>query len=237
MMQLIKLEYKRNPIHSYIVSFVILSIVILGLSYFFALVSHIKPEEAKVNAAITTYAYVFNMINLISLVSFSVFSSVLFSKYIIEEYKGDSFFLLSLYPVSRKKVFFSKVILCVTLTLLFSITSQLFVYLFFMLTESIMPIMENDVFTWQLLISVLPNITLVALQAVLVGLIAMRIGFINRSLPTTIISSVIISIIFCNIVTIGNATILNFVTIIFYIIILFTIIKQSEQVDGMELKE
>ena len=64
---------------------------------------------------------------------------MLFSKFIIEEYKGDSLFLLSLYPVSRRKVFFSKIILCMALTLLFSITSQFFVYLIFMLTESITP--------------------------------------------------------------------------------------------------
>ena len=237
MMQLIKLECKKNRIRSYILSFSILSITILGLSYFFALVSHFKPEEANVNSVITTYDYVFNMINLISLTSFSIFSSVLFSKFIIEEYKGDSLFLLFLYPVSRKKVFFSKIILCVSLTLLFSIASQTFVYLFFMFTESIVPIMNNDVFTWSLLISVLPSIFLVGLQSVLVGLIAMQIGFIKRSLPTTIISSVIISVIFCNVLTIGNATILNFVTITLYITIFITIIKQSKQIAVMELGE
>jgi len=177
------------------------------------------------------------MINLISLTSFSVFSSVLFSKFIIEEYKGDSLFLLFLYPVNRKKVFFSKIILCVSLTLLFSIASQTFVYLFFMFTESIVPIMNNDVFTWSLLISVLPSIFLVGLQSALVGLIAMQIGFIKRSLPTTIISSVIISVIFCNVLTIGNATILNFVTITLYITIFITIIKQSKQIAVMELGE
>ena len=72
MLQLIKLECKRNKIRSYILIVAILSIAILGLSYFFALVAHIKPEEAKVNAAITTYEYVFNMVHLISLASFSL---------------------------------------------------------------------------------------------------------------------------------------------------------------------
>lgn len=104
-----------------------------------------------------------------------------------------------------------------------------------MFTESIAPIMNNDIFTWNLMISVLPNILFVSLQSVLVGLIAMRIGFTNRSLPTTIISSVIISVIFCNILTIGNSTILNFVTITLYIIIFFIIIQQSKQIDLMEL--
>ena len=236
MLQLIKLECKRNQIYSYILIVAILSITILGLSYFFALVAHIKPEEAKVNAAITTYAYVFNMVHLISLAGFSIFSAVLFSRFIIEEYKGDSLFLLSLYPVSRRKLFFSKVILCVVLTLVFSITSQLFVYIIFMLTESVVPIMTNDVFTWTLLTSVLPNIFFVGIQSVLVGLIAMRIGFINRSLPTTIISSVIISVVFCNILTIGNATILNFVTITLYLLIFITLIKQSRQINHMELE-
>lgn len=236
MLQLIKLECKRNEIRSYILVAIVLSIAILGLCYFFALVAYIKPEEAQVNTAITTYGYVFNMVHLISLASFSVFSAVLFSKFIIEEYKGDSLFLLSLYPVSRRKVFFSKIILCMALTLLFSITSQFFVYLIFMLTESITPIMTNDVFKWELLISLLPNIFLVGLQSVLVGAIAMRIGFINRSLPTTIISSVIISVVFCNILTIGNATVLNFVTIALYTIMFIVIINQSNKVDSMELE-
>jgi ABC-type transport system involved in multi-copper enzyme maturation permease subunit len=177
------------------------------------------------------------MVHLISLASFSIFSSVLFSKFVIEEYKEDSLYLLFSYPLSRKKVFLSKIILCISLTLLFSIASQAFAYLVFMFTESIVPIMNNDVFTWNLLIAALPNIFIVGLQSVLVGLIAMQIGFIKRSLPTTIVSAVVISVIFCNILTIGSFAILNIITIVFYIILFNTITIQARYIDTLELGE
>lgn len=234
MFKLIKLELKRINLKPFLIGFGATAAMILLFTYFFAFVALAKPEEAAANQAITTYSYVFQMTSLITLVSFSIFASVLFSKFIIEEYKGDAVFLLFTYPVSRSKILIAKITLCASLIFVSTILSQLCVYGIFLSTEKFMPIM-NDQITTSMLMNISISTITIATQCSVIGIIAMHIGFIKKSLATTIVSSVAISMIFCNILTLTQPAVLMVITFIIICCLPFTIAKQIKNINKMQL--
>lgn len=197
MLKLIRLELKRNNIRGYVVASCISCAVLLMFIYF---VSYVAQVESGVHETqFQNYANIFRFTGTISLIIFSIMSAVMYSRLIIDEYSGKKAALLFSYPVSRKKTLLAKLLLVFVFTSMSMLICTAIPYIVFSITESVVPIVVQDTMTSEIFIDTL-NILVVAIFAVGgIGIAAMRVGFIKKSVPTTMIVAFVLS------ATYGNA--------------------------------
>lgn len=199
MLNLIKLELKKNNIRIYLFSAVIITVVMLGFLYLFAAIPFIEPNSSE-SVAFSSYSDVMGLTALLNMVAFCVLSAVMYSRFIIGEYTGKQAILLFSYPVSRKKVFLSKIILISMFTLVGLIVSNMIIFVIFAMTESVFSLVK-DTLTLELMIQILLKTVSMAVLATGLGIIAMGIGFSRKSVPVTIVSAVILCSLISNVGT------------------------------------
>ncbi|MCX2829697.1 ABC transporter permease [Bacillus pseudomycoides] len=183
MLNLIQLEIGKNKINTFILANVISSIGLLAFIYFVAFVAQQTNEIQFQN-----YANIHKFTILMGMIVFSTISSVMYTRFIIEEYKGKQMTLLFSYPVNRKKVLLVKLLIVSSFTTVAMIICSAIPIIIFSLTEKISPIVP-DTLSQEDIFSTLLMIVITAFITSMVALIAMRIGFIKKSVPITIISS------------------------------------------------
>lgn len=111
--------------------------------------------------------------------------------------------LLFSYPINRKIILLSKIAVVVVFSTVSMMISNIPPIVIFSITESISPIV-NDTLSLELLFSIIKTIIILSISMNGIALIAMRIGFINKSIPSTIITALVLCAIF------GNAVIGSF---------------------------
>lgn len=197
MLKLMKLELQRINLRTYFLSTIVFGVVLTAFTYFVAYVAQVEQETQFM-----TYGNIFRFTGAISIIMFSILSATMYSRFIIREYSGKRLALLFSYPVNRKRIFLAKVII----VFLFVFLSMLFCtgipFIIFMVSESFTQIV-SDTMTGNVLTEVCRTtaISLVAVNAI--GLISMRIGFIKKSVSTTLISAFILSGVYGNIAISG----------------------------------
>ena len=77
------------------------------------------------------------------------------------------------------------------------------VFLIFGITENFIHFVGNN-FTVSIISNIVENTILMSAIAATIGVIAVGIGFIKKSVPTTIISAVLLASLMCNIVVNAN---------------------------------
>ena len=102
MKTLMTLEMKKNNVKPYLLGALGITIAMFGFLYLFA---GVEEEE------LSTYADVIMIVTILNMASYCILSAVMFSRFVIEEYKGKRAILLFSYPVNRVKVLFAKVLL------------------------------------------------------------------------------------------------------------------------------
>lgn len=223
MIDLIKLELKKNNIHTYIHSVLIITAIMLIFLYMFAIIPYIEPNSAEA-ALFENYLSIFGIVMLINMVAFAVLSSVMYSKFVIDEYIGRSAILLFSYPISRKKVFLAKIIFVSVFIIIGLSVSNIIIFFIFSISETVYPLVK-DTLTLELLIS---NILVCALQAVIaagVGTISMAIGFYRKSVPITIVSAVILCSLISNVAsTTGTSLLIVRITVIIVVLISIVVV-------------
>ncbi|EMY5507322.1 ABC transporter permease [Bacillus sp. FSL L8-0642] len=183
MFNIIQLEIRKNKINTFILASVISSIGLLAFIYFIAFVAQQTNEVQFQN-----YTNIYKFTTLMGMIVFSCISSVMYTRFIIEEYKGKQMTLLFSYPINRKKVLFAKLLIVLVFTTVSMIICTAIPIIIFSLTEKISPIVP-DTLSQQDIFSTLLMIVITAFITSMVALIAMRIGFIKKSVPITIISA------------------------------------------------
>lgn len=232
MIKLIKLELQRINLRPYFISSAIFGIVLLAFTYFVAYVAQVEQD-----VQFMTYENIFQFTGAISILFFGVSSATMYAKLIIGECSGKRLALLFSYPVGRKKIFAAKVLI----VFLFVVLSMLFCTLLpiciFTATESFYPIV-SDTMTSDVLIQTL-NTLLVSLVVVsAIGLLAMRIGFIKKSVSVTLISAFILSGIYGNIAvgSLGNIVVSLPILGISSFAILAVFVTLSHKINHMEVE-
>ncbi len=232
MIELIKLELQRINLRPYLISSTISGIVLLVFTYFIAYVAQVEQEVQFMN-----YENIFLFTGAMSILIFGVLSATMYEKLIIEEYYGKRLALLFSYPVGRKKAFSAKisiVFLFVVLSMLLCTILPIFV---FTATESFTPIV-SDTMTSDILTKAVVTIvvSLVAVNAI--GLLAMRIGFIKKSVPATLISAFILSGIYGNISikSAGNYVFSLLIIGVSLLAILAVFVTLSHKINHMEVE-
>ncbi|MDM5249184.1 ABC transporter permease [Lysinibacillus sp. G4S2] len=198
MYKLMKLELRRNNLNTYMKISMIGCLFLIGFIYFVAVVAQVENEPD-----FQKYSNIFLFTSIMSMFFFSILSATMFSRFVIEEYKGKKMILLFSYPVNRKKILLSKIAVVVVFSTASMIISNIPPIVIFSITETFSPIV-NDTLSSELLFSVIKTIIILSIGMNGISLIAMRIGFINKSVPSTIVSALLLCALF------GNAVIGSF---------------------------
>ena len=145
--------------------------------------------------------------------------------------------LFSSYPVGRKKIFSAKILIVFLFIVLSMLLCTMLPIFVFSVTESFAPIV-SDTMTSDILIKAVGTmvVSLVAVSAI--GLLAMRIGFINKSVPATLISAFILSGFYGNIAigSAGNFVISLLIIGVSLLVILAVFVTLSHKIDHMEVE-
>lgn len=184
MLNLIKLELRKNKITGnvlggFIATFVIMAFIIL-MSY--------DPSEKP----FASYEELFFFTDTFVSMVFIVFASVLVSKLIIDEYKNKSVTVLFMYPIQRKKLLVAKLTIVVLFTFGFGIIARTLIvsgyYLYNHYAHFIPGSLTND-FLLKEGIQFIVN----SAMASCIGLVPLYFGMRRHSVPATIVSAVILA--------------------------------------------
>lgn len=236
MKTLIRLELKKNKLNTYIMGGIIITIIMLGFLFLFAYAPLIEPSDKDMEI-FSGYNNLIPLFGVFSMAVFCVMSSVMYSKFVIEDYSGKRPILLFSYPVSRKKIILSKLSVVSGVTIISMIVSNLLVFMTFGITENFIHLVGKD-FTLFIMLKVVENTLIMSLIAASIGIVAVGIGFIKKSIPTTIVSAVLIVSLMCNIVinaSLSRVTMYVLTTVMIFVGIVFSIFL-IKKVNVMEVE-
>ncbi|AEA18212.1 MULTISPECIES: ABC transporter permease [Bacillus] len=186
MLHLMKLELKKFKLGWYVKRAIIANIVILALMIFVSIIAQVEGD-----AEIRNPETILLMASTIVRATFIVFGSVLIARLIIGEYKNKTILIMFSYPINRKKMMASKLAITATVTFITVIVSNILVVGIFFGIDSYFSILPNSFTVDQLMQE---GIKLVPLAIATAGmsLIPLYFGMRKRSVPTTIVSSLIV---------------------------------------------
>lgn len=233
-MKLIKLELKRNKIRTYLTATFIISIIMFGFLYLLAYAPLLEPND-KDMIVFSGYINLIPLFSALNTAAFCVLSAVMYSKFIIEDYAEKRVILLFSYPVSRKKIMLSKLSVVSIFTIASMVISNIAIFLIFGLSNQFTHLV-NEKFTFSVMIHAVEITLIMSIVATSIGIVSVGIGFIKKSVPTTIISAVLISSLMCNIVfnaTANKMAMYLFAIVMMLIGILFSMILMKK-VNTME---
>ncbi len=230
MYKLIQLELKRNKLKPYYTALAIISIVMTGFLYLIATIAKVEKVDL-----FSDYGNILKMHTVITFIVFCVFSTVLFSKFVIEDYSRQRALLLFSYPISRTKIFAAKLILVSGFITAGFLVSTLVPNILFFITEGFAPILGGNI-TTSIVLAQLMNVTSFILAILSIGFISLRIGFINKSVSGTIVTAILLAAILGNVLMGLGASIYAFVgVIIFFAIGLGFAKSTNNQIIKMEV--
>jgi ABC-type transport system involved in multi-copper enzyme maturation permease subunit len=193
-----KLELRRNNIKTYITASLVICAVTIGLLYVLAYAPHEIPDDAEVMEFFGNYSNLFTMVLTLSMLAYSILSSVMQSRFVIEEYKDKRAVLLFSYPVSRTKILFAKLAVVFLFTVAAMIVSNLLAFGIFSVSESLMPLVGGGL-SMPIVLDGMRLSVVLSVAAAGIGSISAGIGFfVNRSVPATIVSSMVLVSIISN---------------------------------------
>ncbi|MGH0610828.1 ABC transporter permease [Bacillus cereus] len=186
MLRLMKLELKKFKLGWYVKGAVIANITILALMIFTSIVAQVEgdPEIRDPQMTLLTASTLVRA-------TFIVFGSVLIARLIIGEYKNKTIILMFSYPINRRKMMISKLVITATLTFITVIVSNILIVGVFFGIDSYFSILPNP-FTVDQLVQEGINLVPLAIATAGISLIPLYFGMRKRSVPTTIVSSIIV---------------------------------------------
>ncbi|MBG0968835.1 MULTISPECIES: ABC transporter permease [Bacillus] len=186
MLHLMKLELKKFKLGWYVKRAIIANVVILALMIFVSIIAQVEGD-----AEIRNPETILLMASTIVRATFIIFGSVLIARLIIGEYKNKTILLMFSYPINRKKMMASKLTITAIVTFITVIVSNILVVGVFFGIDSYFSILPNSFTVDQLMQE---GIKLVPLAIATAGmsLIPLYFGMRKRSVPTTIVSSLIV---------------------------------------------
>ncbi|WP_242238185.1 ABC transporter permease [Bacillus cereus group sp. BfR-BA-01316] len=189
MPRLMKLEWKKHQLSSYFKGVAICIIAIFAAVSLMA--SGMKGEG---DVAITDFTKYMILANLVIRITFIIFSSVILSRLVIDEYKNKTMQLLFMYPLQRKVVMGAKLAIVFSFCFVSTIIATFIISLLIFCMNPMMGLLETPV-TMGEIIATVPATFINAFMISGISLIPLFFGMRKKSAPTTITSAVIIAMI------------------------------------------
>lgn len=194
---LFSLELKRNNLRPYQIAAVISNFFILGFIYLMAAIPQIDPGDSDVEL-FSSYKFVIGLSFVVMMGIFSIISATMASRFIVDEYSGKKAILLLSYPISRKKILKTKILMVFIFSFVAMFIGGMVDFIIFLLTESLVPISTDNI-SIKLILTNIVCLTGSAINASFCGIVSGWIGLKKQSIITTIVASVIIMVIMCQI--------------------------------------
>ncbi|GIO31902.1 MULTISPECIES: ABC transporter permease [Paenibacillus] len=185
MLRLIRLEMKKQKLAWFYRGAVIATILMAGFIFL------IVFTEGKGDPAFGSFADALSTVGLLCRAVFIVFASVLLSKLIIEEYRNKTISILFTYPVERKKLIMAKMLLVLALTFGAMLISTFIICTSFLALNSHFQFVSGKPEAGVLLHTGI-QLLIQTLSAAGLSLIPLFFGMRKKSVPTTIVSSILI---------------------------------------------
>jgi hypothetical protein len=233
MIKLLKLELKKQNIRTYIISSIIVSIVMLGFLFLFAYAPQIDSNDKDLSF-FAGYKNIISLFSMFNMFVFAVLGSVMYSKFIVEDYMDNKLILLFSYPIPRKKVLLSKIMLIGGFVILAMILSLLFNFVTFISLDYFLKWM-NDSFSMAFFVELIEKSILMTISAFCVSFFACALGFIKKSVHTTIVSAMILSSMLSNSGVSNNKSLIYIFAIILICLTVGSFVYLLNKVQKMEV--
>ncbi|GIN70282.1 hypothetical protein J14TS2_07570 [Bacillus sp. J14TS2] len=184
MLKLINLEIKKINFGRYVIGALAACFVLTGLLFF--------SLYADRNTFASTSSDFFFVVDSTRMV-FIVFAGVLISRLVIEEYNDKTISLMFTYPISRKKIILSKLLIIICSTFFFIHVSRIFVAAVLYILNSNLSFIDGDI-TIQMITEYFINTIIYDLSFSGISLVPLFFGMLKKSVRTTIITSIIIAV-------------------------------------------
>lgn len=204
MYNLIKLELKKTNILPYLWAVIAITLSMIGFLYIFSLIAYTGNDLDATE--FSSYHSIFAITSALNMTAHSILAAVMFSRFLLKDYSDKNALLLFSYPIDRKAVLHAKTFLVAGFCLASMMVGTAVMYFVYGLTEAIFPLV-NDNFSLSLILRFAVDTLLYsATAAIFIGMISLRIGFIKKSVQTTIVTAVIICCCMANIVVTTSYT-------------------------------
>ncbi|MEK3686549.1 ABC transporter permease [Paenibacillus sp. FSL R10-2736] len=184
MLKLIRLELRKNKFN-FLKSVLIADLAILG---FMVLIAFTEMDEGE----FSSYSDLFEGVFVFVKATYIIFSSVLLSKLVIDEYKNNTITVLFMYPVPRKMLLTAKLIIVFLFTFLSIFLSDIVISSILTGVDYFVPEAIQGMLTQDQILTYLTKAGTDALYAAGIGLIPLYFGMRRKSVPATIVTAVFI---------------------------------------------
>ncbi|HDR7792250.1 TPA: ABC transporter permease [Bacillus luti] len=207
MFRFMKLEWKKHQLSSYFKG-----VAICIIAIFVAVSIMGVGAKSEVDAALTDFTKYMTLANIFIRMTFLIFSSVILSRLVIDEYKNKTMQLLFMYPLQRKMLMRAKltIVFCFCFISMSIATFTISLLIYFM--SPMMGLFETPMMVGEI-IATIPSTFINAFMISGISLIPLFFGMRKKSTPTTITSAVIIGMIMNSNIGAGQVSFYNFIVI------------------------
>ncbi|MCC2371345.1 ABC transporter permease [Bacillus cereus group sp. MYBK222-1] len=204
MLRLMKLEWKKHQLSSYFKSVAICIIAI------FAVVSLMAwGMKAEEDMLFSDFKQNMDLANIFIRITFIIFSSVILSRLVIDEYKNKTIQLSFMYPLQRKMLMSAKLTIVFCFCFVSTIIATFIISLLVYFVSPMMGLIETPATIGEI-IAIVPGTIISAFMISGISLIPLFFGMRKKSTPTTITSAVIIGMLISGNVGAGNGQVSMF---------------------------
>lgn len=187
-----KLEMKKVKMWGYIKGGIIANVAMIAVLLIIIIGTKIEGDMD-----FNSFTVAFSLVDSLVKSTFIIFASVLLSRFIIEEYKSNTITLLFMYPINRKRLIIAKLLIVVLFTFIAIVLSNIFIDIVLYIINSFYNFIPNKLPN-TLIISTFISINVNALASSGMALIPLYFGMRKKSVPATIVSSILIVSIVCS---------------------------------------
>ncbi|MEE6450274.1 ABC transporter permease [Gottfriedia acidiceleris] len=182
MKKLINIELKKFSLKKHIFHVLIANVCLLMLILMTTYVNN-SSEVIPGMPQIATITVLDTFIKAV----FLVWQSILIANLIVEEFRSKTILILFTYPIDRKKLILSKLLLIFMITLLSIIGSQILLNLVLFGLDTILPFINYSISLMDIGLMFITTIT-----SIMLGMLTLYIGMLNKSTVATVASSLVI---------------------------------------------
>lgn len=186
MRKLMWLELKKVKMAVYVRGALLSNLILMGI-----IASVVFTSIPELDIDSRSYVFLFSMVDSLVKSIFIVFSAVLLSKFVIDEYKNKTMMLMFMYPINRKKLMISKLLIVMSFTFAAIVLSNAFLDVFIVILNKFVGL-SNESLTPALISGAALNALVSGITSMGMGLIPLFFGMRKKSVPATIVSSVIL---------------------------------------------
>ncbi|PEF77247.1 bacitracin ABC transporter permease [Bacillus pseudomycoides] len=198
MLKLMKLEWKKHRLSRYFKGVAICIVAIFVAVGLMAWGSRAESEQMFLD-----YAGFMSLTNIFIRTTFMIFSAVILSRLVIDEYKSKTMQLLFTYPLQRKKLMQAKLVIVFGFCFCSIIIATFIINMLIFFLNPIIGFFETPVSVGEIIATV-PATFISAFMMAGVSLIPLYFGMRKKSTPTTITSSILIGLLINSTVSNGG---------------------------------